>query len=222
MPVSLGYPRSLIRPPQGTAPTNPAPRLLFCLSLAAVVYLCLYPWSFDFSRPFPPFDPQWYRIRSNGDWVDCVANFLFYVPFGLSGFLSLRHPNANRRALYVILSAALLSGGIEFFQIYVPTRNCNLRDVLFNTAGAVGGIFLTPEGEALVQANGFGLTRDQIEVASLDALEFVHGGLAAEMVAAGALDLGDDVRDLFQRTSTLRRRIDVNTVAIFVGPFPAN
>ena len=87
---------------------------------------------------------------------------------------------------------------------------------------AVGGIFLTPEGEALVQANGFGLTRDQIEVASLDALEFVHGGLAAEMVAAGALDLGDDVRDLFQRTSTLRRRIDVNTVAIFVGPFPAN
>jgi hypothetical protein len=84
---------------------------------------------------------------------------------------------------------------------------------------AVGGIFLTPEGEAVVQANGFGMTRDQIQTASLDALEFVHGGLAAEMVAANALDLGDDVRTLFETTSTLRRRVDVNTVAIFVEPF---
>ena len=106
------------------------------------MYLCLYPWSFDFSRPFPGFDPQWYKIRTNGDWVDCVANFLFYVPFGLSCFLWLRHPNLNRRILIVIMSAAFLSCAVELIQIYVPTRNCSLRDVLFNTAGALAGVFL--------------------------------------------------------------------------------
>ncbi|MCU1361986.1 MAG: hypothetical protein JWN99_3275, partial [Ilumatobacteraceae bacterium] len=82
----------------------------------------------------------------------------------------------------------------------------------------VNGIVLTPSGEQDVADNTFGMTSDQIEAASLDAAGFVYGGLAAEMVAAGALDLTPDTADLFTRTSELRRRVDVTTVAVFVGP----
>ena len=52
----------------------------------------------------------------------------------------------------------------------------------------------------------------------MDAPQFVYGGLAAEMVAAGALDLTPDTAGLFTRTSELRRRVDVTTVAVYVGP----
>jgi hypothetical protein len=83
---------------------------------------------------------------------------------------------------------------------------------------AVSGIVLSPDGEQAVADGAFGMTRDEIEVASYDPTQFVHGGLAAELVAAGALDLTDDTSTLFTSTSTLRRRVDVTTVAVFVGP----
>ena len=82
----------------------------------------------------------------------------------------------------------------------------------------VGGIVLSPQGQQAVADGAFGMTLDDIEVASYDPVQFVHGGLAAELVAAGALDLPDDMAELFSRTSTLRRRVDVTTVAVFAGP----
>jgi hypothetical protein len=85
-------------------------------------------------------------------------------------------------------------------------------------AVAVEGIVLSPAGEQAAATNRFGLTRQQIEAAALDAERFVYGGLAAEMVAAGALDLTPDTAELFNRTSALRRRVDVTTVAVDVGP----
>jgi hypothetical protein len=83
---------------------------------------------------------------------------------------------------------------------------------------AVGGIVLTAAGEQAVDNGAFGMTRQQVDDAALDAFGFVYGGLAAEMVAAGALDLTPGTAELFERTSTLRRMVDVTTVSVDVGP----
>lgn len=83
---------------------------------------------------------------------------------------------------------------------------------------AVDGVVLSAAGEVAVDEGRFGMDRIAIEAAGLDAAAFVGSGLAAELVAAGALDLGDADAAGFERTATLRRMLDVTTVAVFVGP----
>jgi hypothetical protein len=83
---------------------------------------------------------------------------------------------------------------------------------------ALGGIVLTPAGRQAIDAGAYGLTRGQILDAALDPVGFVYGGLAAELVAGDALDVDSGSVEVFDRTSTLRRRVDVTTVAVFAGP----
>ena len=42
----------------------------------------------------------------------------------------------------MVVAAALLSGGVETMQSYLPTRVSSLRDVLLNTVGAAAGVGL--------------------------------------------------------------------------------
>ncbi len=107
-----------------------------------MIYLCLYPWQFNFARPFTLFNARWYVVRSNGDLVDCVANFFFYFPIGFSSFLYFRHPHPRLRLALAVLIGAALSCAVEVIQVYIPTRNSSFRDVFFNTAGAAVGAAL--------------------------------------------------------------------------------
>lgn len=123
---------------------------MFWLSVAAIVYLCLYPWQFDFHRPFHLYYPEWYEIKSRTEWVDCVANFFFFLPFGFLGTLSFgrldlasnSEGGLKWRLGAVVVAAALLSGGLETLQSYLPTRVSSWRDVLLNTVGAAAGVGL--------------------------------------------------------------------------------
>ena len=86
---------------------------------------------------------------------------------------------------------------------------------------ALNGVTFTEDGERDIAAGAFGLSRDEIEVAAADAAGFVYGGLAAELVAAGTLDLSDvepAVAAQFERTSALRRQVGTTTVAVWVRP----
>ena len=111
---------------------------MFWLSVAAIVYLCLYPWQFDFDRPFHLYYSEWYEIKTRTEWVDCVANFFFFLPFGFLGALSFGR-GLKWRWWAAAAVAALLSGGLETLQSYLPTRVSSLRDVLLNTVGAAVG-----------------------------------------------------------------------------------
>ena len=65
----------------------------------------------------------------------------------------------------------------------------------------------------------FGLTEQQIgDAAALDPVQFVQGGLAAELVAAGALELDAGVAEVFTTTSELRRQVGTDTVAVLIRP----
>ncbi|MFN8022309.1 MAG: hypothetical protein U0Q03_12360 [Acidimicrobiales bacterium] len=81
------------------------------------------------------------------------------------------------------------------------------------------GIVLSESGRQQVEAGAFGMTERQIaDAAAEDPVGFVQGGLAAELVAAGALDLDPSVADVFTTTSELRRRVGTDTVAVLIRP----
>jgi hypothetical protein len=83
---------------------------------------------------------------------------------------------------------------------------------------AAFGIVLTPEGEQLAADGAFGLAAQEIVDASFDPAAFVSSGLAAELVAAGALQLDPSVAELFASTSALRRQVGTTTVAVLIRP----
>lgn len=74
-------------------------------------------------------------------------------------------------------------------------------------------------GRRLAADGAFGLTEQQIgDAAALDPVQFVQGGLAAELVAAGALELDAGVAEVFTTTSELRRQVGTDTVAVLIRP----
>ena len=83
---------------------------------------------------------------------------------------------------------------------------------------AAFGIVLTPEGERLAAEGAFGLSASEIVDASFDPAAFVTNGLAAELVAAGAVQLDPSVAELFTSTSALRRQVGTTTVAVLIRP----
>ncbi len=125
----------------GTRSVRAAERGLFWLSVAAILYLCLYPGQFDFDRPLNLSYPEWSEIKTRIEWVDCVANFLFFLPFGVFGALSYGGGRKWRLGAVVVV-AALLSVGVESMQSFLPTRVSSMRDVLLNTVGAAAGVGL--------------------------------------------------------------------------------
>jgi hypothetical protein len=73
--------------------------------------------------------------------ANLIANLLLFLPLGLVLGLG------TRPARLLLLIAALFSVGIEFTQQYVPGRNPNPTDVLFNTLGAAAGLALARSRE---------------------------------------------------------------------------
>ncbi|MFQ5705666.1 MAG: VanZ family protein [Gemmatimonadales bacterium] len=66
--------------------------------------------------------------------ADAILNLLLFIPLGLG--LRLVGMTLGR----TIVMAALLSGGIEFLQLFIPGRFTSLRDLLSNVIGCAIGI----------------------------------------------------------------------------------
>lgn len=74
---------------------------------------------------------------------DAILNLLSYLPFGLLLALTLR---ARLSALPSLLLACtmgmLMSAGMEYLQMYLPTRNSSNLDILTNSVGTLLGALL--------------------------------------------------------------------------------
>ena len=113
--------------------------------------------------------------------------------------------------------------GSERIAFTSPLDQASIDQLLAGEAAMIDeitafGIVLSPDGERLAAEGAFGITATEIVDASFDPETFVRGGLAAELVAAGALQLDPSVADLFESTSALRRQIGTTTVAVLVRP----
>lgn len=104
-----------------------------------IVYASLFPfdgWRLSagasawqmLALPWPP-----WRVR-----FDEVANLLGYLPFGaLACYAVLRDGRSERSAwLLSVLSATILSYGVEVAQGFLPSRVPSLKDTAFNVVGA--------------------------------------------------------------------------------------
>jgi hypothetical protein len=80
--------------------------------------------------------------------ANIVGNLLLFLPLGV--LLTL----AGIRPFGVVLLAALLSTGIEIAQLWVPGRNPNPADTLFNTLGAAAGVALAGTSGWWLHARG--------------------------------------------------------------------
>ena len=115
------------------------PHFLATLYGLAIVYASLQPFA-HWMAPSPgtPFylvatwPPKWIRY-------DVITNFLAYVPFGFFVALVPRRMGASVRLATALGAAALLSFTMEWLQMYLPTRDASVADLLSNTAGGATG-----------------------------------------------------------------------------------
>jgi VanZ family protein len=92
---------------------------------------------------FAPWPPRWTRF-------DIVANALAYAPFGLFVALIPRRASPWRRAAVALFAGTALSLCMETLQMYLPTRDASVIDLLSNATGAFAGGLV---GASLVRAH---------------------------------------------------------------------
>jgi VanZ family protein len=119
-------------------------RRFLLLIVAIVAYGSLYPWNFEFTSAAG--NPVRILLHGwPGEWNryvlrDIVLNIIVYMPLGLVAVLAFR----RRRSRAFAASAAiafgfLLSVAMELLQVYLPSRDSSLLDVLTNTLGTAAG-----------------------------------------------------------------------------------
>ncbi len=86
--------------------------------------------------------PLWFLLHRWDTWRndylirDIFVNVVLYVPLGLAGNFSF----PRRAAFAPVLFALALSVSVELIQVYEPSRQSSMVDVLCNTGGAAIGI----------------------------------------------------------------------------------
>jgi VanZ family protein len=90
--------------------------------------------------------PPWEDLRFTRSYLmDILTNILGFIPFGFffSAYLRTRRPLTTFRILLQsLIIAGCISLLIELLQVYLPTRNSQLMDVITNIMGAMIGAIL--------------------------------------------------------------------------------
>lgn len=89
---------------------------------------------------------------------DTVLNFIGFLPFGAAVAIVLRASQGSRRRIILVTALAgfALSLTIELMQVWMPSRDSSLRDLLLNTAGAPLGGWLWIGAQAWLERFGSG------------------------------------------------------------------
>ena len=115
---------------------------LWLIWTTVIVSVTTLPWSNYVGHP------HWSSVR----WIpfhdpplalfDIVANVALFVPLGFFFTRALPNVSLRRRALLTLFSALLLSGSVEYFQVYCHNRIPSTTDILTNVLGAGLGAML--------------------------------------------------------------------------------
>lgn len=122
-------------------------KILFYLIIALIFYGSLYPFDFDFSSVY-------YLDTSGllgGDRVvtrrgDVLGNIGLFVPFGAVGMLALGSGRSTAaRVVLLILAGFFVAAAAQVLQLFLPSRDAALGDILWNLAGcALGAAVVAP------------------------------------------------------------------------------
>lgn len=114
---------------------------LWCLvCLLAISYLSLYPGQFASAPSTEGLSWSMDGSSLRRQVLDIVNNLLLYIPLGIAAGAAFGR--GVPRSLASVGACALVSLGIEYLQLWLPTRHSSFRDLLTNTAGAALGVAL--------------------------------------------------------------------------------
>ncbi|MCB8747160.1 VanZ family protein [Rhodoferax sp. U2-2l] len=104
-----------------------------------VLYGSLYPFAFSPAQP-----DAFVRLFSDTKLLtsvgDVLGNVALFIPWGLVGLFTLK-PTLGlwRSVAVVVVSGVCLALGAQVLQIWEPTRDPSMADVIWNTVGIFGG-----------------------------------------------------------------------------------
>ena len=113
---------------------------LWLVWLATIVALTTMPWSYYVGHS------QWNRVTwvpfSDHELPEILLNVALFFPFGYFFRTSPIRPISKRTLGLPLITAAMLSTGVEFFQVYTHTRFPSTTDFCANLLGAILGLLL--------------------------------------------------------------------------------
>ncbi len=115
-------------------------------AVVGILFLTLFPFRFVLASRLPSGPSRFLlgRIPKYDGPLDIILNILLFIPFGfgLTEKLCERGKSSQLTFGLALLAGALFSYGIEFLQLYIPSRDSGWEDVVVNSAGTVAGFFL--------------------------------------------------------------------------------
>ena len=135
-------------------------RALWITFIAIATLGSLYPFDFELTGP-PGGLLQALRESASASTSrgDVAGNFILFLPIGLFGMLAM---DPSRPAWVRFLRTAAIStfvaGALQVLQVFLPSRDPSLADVIWNAAGVTGGASLAGLA-SLTQLEGSVLAR---------------------------------------------------------------
>lgn len=115
-------------------------RYLLAGYVLLIVYASLSPFAGWQAQGLDMLDVLTAPIGQTYTTFDALTNCLAYLPLGVLLALTLRmHVSAPGSLLLTLAGGVLLSLGLEYLQMYLPSRISSNADVLSNTSGALMG-----------------------------------------------------------------------------------
>jgi len=137
---------------------------ILILAIAGILFLTLYPFRFSLHPNLLRHGSPFLLVsgmKTSGPFA-ALLNIALFVPFGFGLSQNLREKGKSGASIFgiTVVAGALFSYGIEFTQIYVPTRDSGWEDVFTNTTGAaVGYLASTLFGTAALKLFAAGESR---------------------------------------------------------------
>ncbi|WP_164880794.1 VanZ family protein [Aestuariirhabdus litorea] len=109
---------------------------LFYLSVLLITYGSLYPFNFSGSEEHQLWSELMQGWNGRSHMGDILGNVILFIPYGYFAMFSIH----RKRLLKVVISGLLLALVLQLCQVYLPSRDANIRDVLWNLIGTAVGI----------------------------------------------------------------------------------
>ncbi|BCG64423.1 MAG: hypothetical protein methR_P2198 [Methyloprofundus sp.] len=117
-------------------------RFLLIVFIILASYGSLYPFDFKLSaHPGTTFlSPLWANTTNAPSISDILGNIALFLPLGI--IIALQNKQNHFKNLFLFFAGIAFATILQVLQLYTPSRDPNLLDVIWNIAGIVAGVFI--------------------------------------------------------------------------------
>lgn len=117
-------------------------RFFIILFIILASYGSLYPFEFELNAHSGTsfFAPLWDNATNTPSISDILGNIALFLPLGV--IITLQNKRNHSTNLLLFLSGVALATTLQVLQLYTPSRDPNLLDVIWNIVGIITGILV--------------------------------------------------------------------------------